>query len=80
MTELLIKFWPMLAAAGGAFAAAVGWSLAMLWKIAQGVKDVQNTLQRHDVLHVEHKTDLAKLNEQSRAHSTAIAALEATQL
>lgn len=75
--DALIKLWPLLTAILGAAAAAAAWSFAMLWKIAQGVKDVQNTLKRHDELHADHKSELGKLNDQSRAHSTAIAALEA---
>lgn len=73
--DLLIKVWPLLAAAAPGLAVVV----ALLWKISAGVTNVAAKLDVHSAAIAEIKGDVKELDRQSRAHSTAIAALEATQ-
>ena len=49
--DVLLRFWPVIAtllAAGAPFATG---AIVLLWRIAQGVKDVQHTMARHAELH-----------------------------
>lgn len=73
--DLLIKAWPLLAAAAPGLAVVVG----LLWKISAGVTNVAAKLDVHSAAIAEIKGDVKELDRQSRAHSTAIAALEAVQ-
>ena len=73
--EVLLRFWPVIAtllAAGAPFA---GWALLQLWRIAQGVKDVQHKLERHAELHAEHKAEIGRLHDRVSDHGHTLAAL-----
>ena len=73
--DLLIKAWPLLTA--GATISAI--AISLLWKISAGVTRVDAKLDIHSAAIDELNADVKELDRQSRAHSTAIAALEATQ-
>lgn len=73
--DLLIKVWPLLAGGAAGFAVVVG----LLWRISAGIATVVGKIDRHNEAICDLKDDVKELDRQSRAHSTAIAALEATQ-
>lgn len=61
--EQLLKVWPIFATIMGLLAPLVAWAVVMLWRIAQGVKDVQHKLERHNELHAEHQANTTKNRE-----------------
>jgi TolA-binding protein len=73
--DVLLRFWPVIAtllAAGAPFATG---AIVLLWRIAQGVKDVQHTMARHAELHNEHKAEIGKLQDRVSSHGHTLAAL-----
>ena len=73
--DVLLKFWPVIVTLLGAGAPFTGWALVQLWGIAQGVKDVQNKLERHQELHQEHKQNLDRLGTQVNNNTATIAVM-----
>ena len=73
--DLLIKVWPLLAAAAPGLVAV----LVMLWRVSAAVQSVGDKLDRHNEAIVEIKLDVKDLQKSARDHSSAIAALEAVQ-
>lgn len=73
--DLLIKAWPLLTA--GATISAI--AISLLWKISAGVTEMRSMLAVHKDSIVELKASVKEVNDRSREHSTAIAALQAVQ-
>lgn len=71
--DILLKFWPVIVTLLGAGAPFTVWALVQLWGIAQGVKDVQHKLERHQELHQEHKVNLARLDTQVNSNTASLA-------
>jgi len=71
--DLLIKVWPIFAAAAPGLALVVG----LLWRISAGVANVNAKLDVHGTAITDLKSDVKELRTASHAHSTQIAALEA---
>lgn len=74
--DVLLKFWPLIATMMAVGSPVVAWGVVTLWRIAQGVKDVQVRLSAHEKLHDEHKRQIGELDTKVNASNTRLAVLQ----